>query len=53
MRVLMVGADRSVHGGVSGVVNNYYQAGLDQKIELLYIGTMVNGSKFKKLCKAL
>lgn len=52
MKVLMVGADRSVHGGVSSVVNNYYEAGLNRKIELCYIGTMVDGSKLRKLLKA-
>lgn len=48
----MIGADRSVHGGVSAVVNNYYREGLDKKINLLYIGTMVDGSKFRKLLRA-
>lgn len=52
MKVLMVGPDRSVHGGISGVVNNYYDAGLDKKIELCYIGTMVEGFKIRKLLKA-
>ena len=52
MRVLMLGPARSVHGGISGVVNNYYEAGLDRKVELYYIGTMVDGSKVKKLFKA-
>lgn len=52
-KVLMVGPDRSVHGGISGVVNNYYEAGLDQKIELCYIGTMVDGSKLRKLWQAV
>lgn len=47
--VLMVGPDRTVHGGISGVVNNYYEAGLDQKIRLRYIGTMKEGSKLYKL----
>ncbi len=51
-RVLMVGPDRSVHGGISGVVNNYYEAGLDHKIDLYYIGTMVEGSRLRKLLKA-
>lgn len=51
-KVLMVGPARSVHGGISGVVNNYYEAGLDEKIELCYIGTMVEGSKLRKLLKA-
>ena len=49
----MIGADRSVHGGVSAVVNNYYKAGLDKKINLIYIGTMVDGSKFRKLLRAI
>lgn len=52
IKVLMVGPDRSVHGGISAVVNNYYEAGLNQKICLCYIGTMVEGSKLKKLIKA-
>lgn len=53
IKVLMVGPDRSVHGGISGVVNNYYEAGLDEKIDLCYIGTMVEGNKLRKLLKAL
>ncbi len=52
-KVLMIGPDRSVHGGISGVVNNYYDAGLDQKIDLCYIGTMVEGSKAAKLVCAV
>lgn len=52
-RVLMIGPDRSVHGGISGVVNNYYDAGLDRMIDLCYVGTMVEGSKFKKLMQAI
>lgn len=52
-KVLMVGPDRSVHGGISGVVNNYYEAGLDRRISLCYIGTMVEGSKGKKLATAM
>ena len=53
MRVLMVGPDRSVHGGISGVVNNYYDAGLNRMIDLCYIGTMVEGTKFRKLLQAV
>lgn len=51
-RVLMIGPDRSVHGGISGVVNNYYEAGLDRRIVLCYIGTMVEGPKWRKLIRA-
>lgn len=53
LKVLMVGPDRSVHGGISGVVNNYYDAGLDRLIDLCYIGTMVEGSKGRKLVQAV
>ncbi len=53
MRVVMIGADRSVHGGVSAVVNNYYKAGLDKKVTLTYIGTMVDGSRIRKLLRAI
>lgn len=52
-KVLMIGPDRSVHGGISGVVNNYYEAGLDKLIDLYYIGTMVEGSKWVKLLCAV
>ena len=53
IKVLMIGPDRSVHGGISGVVNNYYEAGLHHKIDLCYIGTMIEGSKGVKLLQAL
>lgn len=49
MKVLMIGPARSVNGGISAVVNNYYKAGLGQKVELQYIGTMEDGSKWHKL----
>ena len=53
LKILMIGPDRSVHGGISGVVNNYYDAGLDKRIDLCYIGTMVDGSKWTKLVCAV
>ena len=34
LRVLMLGPDRGVHGGISAIVNNYYEAGLDNKVDL-------------------
>lgn len=49
----MVGPDRSVRGGVSGMVNNYFEAGLDQMTDLCYIGTMVDGSRSRKLKQAV
>ena len=52
IRVLMIGPDRSVHGGISAVVNGYYEAGLDKAVDLQYIGTMKEGSKIYKLLVA-
>lgn len=52
IKVLMIGPARCVHGGISGVVNNYYEAGLDRKVHLRYIGTMVEGSRLRKLLQA-
>lgn len=52
-KVLMIGPDRNVHGGISGVVNNYYEAGLNRRIDLCYIGTMVEGSAVRKLLQAV
>lgn len=52
IRVLMVGPDRSVHGGISAVVNELYGAGLDKLVELKYLGTVKEGSKCKKLIVA-
>lgn len=49
IRVLMIGPDRSVHGGISAVVNGYYEAGLNKRVDLQYIGTMKEGSKVYKL----
>ena len=49
MKVLMIGAGRDVRGGVSSVVNSYYDAGLDRLCELTYLPTMRDGSKLKKL----
>ena len=52
MNVLMIGAGRDVRGGVSSVVNGYYEAGLDKKCDLTYLPTMEDGNKFKKLVVA-
>ena len=49
----MLGPARSVHGGVSAVVNNFYKAGLDKRVKLTYLPTMVDGSKVRKLLQAI
>lgn len=53
MKVLMIGAGRDVRGGVSSVVNSYYDAGLDKLCELTYLPTMEDGFKLKKLFVAV
>ena len=52
MKVLMIGPGRDVRGGISTVVNQYYEAHLDNAVDLKYIATMEDGSKFKKLLVA-
>jgi len=49
IKVLMIGPDRGVHGGISALVNSYYAVGLQDRVELKYISTMKEGSKLKKL----
>lgn len=53
MKVLMIGAGRDVRGGVSSVVNSYYEAGLDERCELTYLPTMEDGGKLKKIIVAV
>lgn len=53
MKVLMIGPARSVKGGISAVVNNYYQAGLNTMVELQYLSTMEDGNKLHKLKVAI
>lgn len=49
---MMIGAGRDVRGGVSSVVNSYYEAGLDKLCELTYLPTMKDGNKLYKLLVA-
>lgn len=53
MKVLMIGPARTVNGGISAVVNNYYKYGLETRVNVRYIGTMEDGSKWHKLFVAL
>ncbi|MBQ6815007.1 MAG: glycosyltransferase family 4 protein [Lachnospiraceae bacterium] len=53
VKVLMIGAGRDVQGGVSTVVNQYYECGLDNKVNLTYLPTVEDGSKLKKLIIAI
>ena len=49
IKVLMIGPGRDVKGGISTVVNQYYEAHLDEMVQLKYIATMEDGNKLKKL----
>lgn len=53
MKVLMIGPARSVNGGISAVVNNYYKVGIDKSIMIDYLPTMKDGSKLIKLMTAI
>lgn len=48
-KILMIGPARKVQGGMSTVVNNYYDRGLDKKINVKFNPTMEEGSKLKKI----
>lgn len=52
-KVLMVGPGRDVMGGITTVVNSYYELGLDKKVRLKYISSMRDGNKMKKLAVAV
>lgn len=52
MKVLMLGPGRKVKGGISSVVNNYYEAGIDKLVNLKYLSTMLDGSIVLKLFTA-
>lgn len=51
--VLMIGPGREVRGGISTVVNSYYDLNLDKIIKLQYISSMEDGNKLRKLLVAL
>lgn len=48
-RVLMIGPGRDVRGGISTVVNSYFELGLSKEIDIAYLPTMEDGSKLYKL----
>lgn len=53
IKILMIGVDRKACGGIASVVNAYYEAGLDMKVNLTYIATVGEGNRFKKLICAI
>lgn len=53
INVLMIGTSRRTKGGITTVVNSYYKAGLDKKINLKYIETVNDGNKLSKILKMI
>ena len=53
IRVLMIGPARTVKGGMTTVVNNYFNYGLSNKVKLEYIETINDGNKISKFFKEI
>lgn len=51
IKVLMIGPARSVKGGMTTVVDNYYNYGLDKLVDLKYIETCNDSNKISKFIK--
>ena len=49
----MIGPGREMKGGIASVVNGYINAGLPEKCNLRYMGTVVEGSAIRKLIKVI
>lgn len=53
MNVLMIGPARTVKGGITTVVNSYFEAGLDKKVNLKYIETTNDKNIILKVLKMI
>lgn len=53
VKVLMIGPARSVKGGMTTVVDNYYEYGLDKLVDLKYIETCNDSNKVSKFIKEI
>ncbi|SFQ09832.1 Glycosyltransferase involved in cell wall bisynthesis [Butyrivibrio proteoclasticus] len=52
-RVCMIVQQPDVMGGIAAVTNGYYGSEIEDRYELCYVQSYCDGSKFKKLFKAL
>jgi glycosyltransferase involved in cell wall biosynthesis len=52
-RIVMIGSSRATRGGISSLVNVYFAAGLFERWNAEYLETHCDGSKPRKLRKAL
>lgn len=50
-RVLMLGTDPDMRGGVASVVSTLREAGLFERCRVTYVATHVDGGRFRKLLK--
>lgn len=53
LKVLMVGPSRDAQGGITSVINGYYEAGLQNLCNLTFVGTTSNGNALAKGAAAL
>lgn len=53
LKVLMIGPARSVKGGMTSVVDNYFRYGLDKEVNLKYIETVNDKNNILKLLKII
>jgi len=53
LKVCMIVQDPSVKGGIAAVTGGYYGSRLEEDIDITYVESYCDGSKFKKLIKAL
>lgn len=53
INVLMIGPARSVKGGMTTVVDGYYDGGLNNKVNLKYIETVNDKNAFSKIIKMI
>ncbi len=53
IKLLMLGPARSVKGGMTSVVDNYFDAGIEKKVDITYIETVNDKNAFSKILKMI
>lgn len=52
-KVCMVVQDKMVKGGIAAVISGYYGSEIEEKYDIIYVESYMDGNKFKKICKAI
>ncbi|WP_026496127.1 glycosyltransferase family 4 protein [Butyrivibrio sp. WCD3002] len=52
-KICMIVQERTVKGGIAAVIENYYGSRLEKDFDITYVESYCDGSKWKKLFKAL